>query len=85
MDRFYFVALMLYAIRNSMTDCPVAIVLAHIDSECGMYHTIEDLLEIEYAVCLAKHRSQGISYGKYDKCLDDNKFSERVLQYYDLV
>ena len=77
MDRFCFVAIMLFAIQHYMTNCSVVEVIDVIDHEReGMSRV--DYLELAFSNALDEHISRNVSFGVYDKYFDNLKFLERV-------
>ena len=77
MDRFYFVAIMLFAIQHYMTNCSIADVIDVIDREReGMSRV--NYLELAFSNALDEHVSRNVSFGVYDKYFNDLQFLERV-------
>ena len=77
MDRFCFVAIMLYAIQHNMVDCPVVEIIDKIDRyREGMSRV--DFLELAFLSALDEHDSRNVSFGVYDKYFDNSQFIERI-------
>ena len=77
MDRFCFVAIMLFAIQHYMTNCSIVDVIDIIDRERrGMSRV--NYLELLFLNALDEHVSRNISFGVYDKYFNDLQFLERV-------
>lgn len=77
MDRFCFVAIMLFAIQHYMTNCSIADVIDVIDREReGMSRV--NYLELAFSNALDEHVSRNVSFGVYDKYFNDLQFLERV-------
>lgn len=77
MDRFCFVAIMLFAIQHYMTNCSIVDVIDAIDREReGMSRA--DYLELAFSNALDEHVSRNVSFGVYDKYFNDLQFLERV-------
>ena len=77
MDKFCFVAIMLYAIQHYMVDRSVIDVIDKIDRyREGMSRV--DFLELAFSNALDEHISRNVSFGVYDKYFDNEQFRERV-------
>ena len=77
MDRFCFVAIMLFAIQHYMTNCSIVDVIDAIDREReGMQRV--NYLELAFSNALDEHVSRNVSFGVYDKYFNDLQFLERV-------
>ena len=77
MDRFCFVAIMLFAMQHNMIGCSVVDVIDIIDRERrGMSRV--DYLELCFLNALDEHISRNVSFGVYDKYFDNLQFLERV-------
>ena len=79
MDKFFFVSIMLFAIRRDMIDFSVIKVIDFIDRERGVLSRA-DFLELEFADAMYEHL-HGISVGVYDKYFDNQQFKGRVLPF----
>lgn len=80
MDKFYLVAIMLFAIQYDMVDNSIVDVINAIDRLRGIFPRAE-YLELVFADALYEHTIQGITFGKYDKYLTNQQFVERVLPF----
>lgn len=84
MDKFEFVALMLFAIQRNVRNYSVVKVLELLDNErlaISVYITRSDYLESIFCQCYIAHL-HGVSYGKYDKYFDsdDERFNRDTPQ-----
>lgn len=80
MDRFCFVAIMLFAIQHNMANCSIVDVIDIIDRERrGMSRV--NYLELLFLNALDEHVSRNVSFGVYDKYFNDLQFLERVWQF----
>ena len=77
MDRFCFVAIMLFAIQHYMTNCSIVDVIDIIDRERRSMSRV-NYLELLFLNALDEHVSRNISFGVYDKYFNDLQFLERV-------
>lgn len=78
MDKFYLVAIMLFAMQHYMIGCSVVDVIDVIDRERrGMSRV--DYLELCFLNALDEHISRNVSFGVYDKYL------ERIWPVYPLI
>lgn len=77
MDKFCFVAIMLFAIQRDMINCSIIDVINEIDHERDILSRA-DLLELEFADAMYKHLIHDVSFGVYDKYFDNEQFRERV-------
>lgn len=77
MDKFCFVSIMLFAIQRDMINCSIIDVINEIDYERDILSRA-DLLELEFADAMYKHIIHDVSFGVYDKYLDNEQFRERV-------
>lgn len=77
MDRFYFIAIMLFAMQRNMVNCSIVDVINEIDRERDILSRA-DLLEIEFADAMYKHCIHYVSFGTYDKYFDNQQFLERI-------
>lgn len=80
MDKYYFVAIMLYALQRDLIDYPVTSVLNLIDLE-RMELSREDFLCIVYSDAMTEHFQYGVSFGVYDKYLESEIFSDPALPF----
>lgn len=80
MDKFCLVAIMLFAIQYDRVDDSIVCVINEIDRMRGIIPRA-DYLELVFSEALYEHTIQGISFGKYDKYLDNQRFVERVLPF----
>ena len=80
MDKFCLVAIMLFAIQRDMVDYSVIDVIDTIDRERDILSRA-DFLELEFADAMYKHTIHDVSFGIYDKYLDNRQFVERVLPF----
>ena len=84
MDRFCFVAIMLFAMQHNMIGCSVVDVIDVIDRERrGMSRV--DYLELCFLNALDEHISRNVSFGVYDKYFDNLQFLERIWPVYPLI
>lgn len=80
MDKFCFVAIMLFAIQHYMDNCSVVDVIDTIDREReGMSRA--NYLELCFLNALDEHSSRNVSFGVYDKYFNNWQFVERVLSF----
>lgn len=80
MDRFCFVSIMLFAMQRDMVDCSVDLVIKCIDKYRGTMPRV-DYLELVFSDALYEHVVNDVSFGMYDKYLDNRQFVERVLPF----
>ena len=80
MDKFCLVAIMLFAIQRDMVDCSIVDVINAIDCARGIMSRV-DFLELEFSDALYDYNIHDISFGVYDKYLDNRQFVERVLPF----
>lgn len=80
MDKFCFVAIMLFAIQHDIVDCSIIDVIDAIDRERGIISRA-DYLELVFSDALYEYTIYDISFGIYDKYLDNQQFVERVLPF----
>ena len=80
MDKFCLVAIMLFAIQHDMVDNSIVDVINAIDRERGIIPRT-GYLELVFSDAFYEYTIQGISFGKYDKYLDNPQFVERVLPF----
>lgn len=77
MDKFYLVAIMLFAIQYDEVDNSIVDVINAIDRMRGIIPRA-DYLELVFSDALSDHTMYNISFGKYDKYLDNQQFVKRV-------
>lgn len=77
MDRFCFIAIMLFAMQRNMINCSIVDVINEIDSERDIL-TRAHLLELEFTDAMYKHIMHDVSFGTYDKYFDNQQFLERI-------
>ena len=80
MDKFCFVAIMLFAIQRDMVDYSVIDVIDAIDRARGNMSRA-DFLELVFSGALYEYTIHDVSFGIYDKYLDNRQFVERVLPF----
>lgn len=80
MDKFCLVAIMLFAIQRDMVDCSVVDVINAIDRARGIMSRV-DFLELVFSDALYDYNIHDVSFGVYDKYLDNQQFVERVLPF----
>lgn len=77
MDRFCFIAIMLFAMQRNMINHSIVDVINEIDSERDIL-TRAHLLELEFANAMYKHTMYDVSFGTYDKYFDNKQFLDRI-------
>lgn len=77
MDRFYLVAIMIFAMQRNMVNCSIVDVINEIDHERDILSRA-DLLELEFANATWKHNAHDVSFGIYDKYFNNQQFLERI-------
>ena len=80
MDKFCLVAIMLFAIQRDMVDYSVVGVINAIDRARGIIPRT-DYLELVFSDALYDYNIHDVSFGVYDKYLDNRQFVERVLPF----
>lgn len=80
MDKFCFIAIMLFAIQRDMVDYPIIDVINAIDRERDILSRA-DFLELVFSDALSEHDIYNVSFGVYDKYFDNRQFVERVLPF----
>lgn len=80
MDKFCFVAIMLFAIQHGMVDSPIVDVINAIDRVRGIVPRT-DYLEVVFSDALTEHIVHHVSFGVYDKYFYEQQFSYRVLPF----
>lgn len=77
MDRFCFIAIMLFAMQRNMINRSIVDVINEIDSERDILARAH-LLELEFANAMYKHIMYDVSFGTYDKYFDNKQFLDRI-------
>lgn len=77
MDRFCFIAIMLFAMQRNMINHSIVDVINEIDSERDILARAQ-LLELEFANTMYKHIMYDVSFGTYDKYFDNKQFLDRI-------
>lgn len=80
MDKFCLVAIMLFAIQHDMVDNSIVDVINAIDRVRGITPRA-NYLELVFSDALYEHTIHDVSFGIYDKYLDNQQFVERVLPF----
>lgn len=80
MDRFCLVAIMLFAIQRDMVDYSVVGVIDAIDEYRGTMPRV-DYLELVFSDALYEHVIHDVSFGIYDKYIENRQFVERILPF----
>lgn len=80
MDKFCFIAIMLFTIQRDMVDYPIIDVINAIDRERDILSRA-DFLELVFSDALMEHDIYNVSFGVYDKYFDNRQFVERVLPF----
>lgn len=80
MDKFCFIAIMLFAIQRDMVDYPIIDVINAIDRERDILSRA-GYLELVFSDALREHDIYNVSFGVYDKYFDNRQFVERVLPF----
>ena len=80
MDKFCLVAIMLFAIQRDMVDYTIIDVIKCIDRARGIMSRV-DFLELVFSDALYDYNIHDVSFGVYDKYLDNRQFVERVLPF----
>ena len=80
MDKFCLVAIMLFAIQRDMVDYSFIDVISAIDKQRGIMSRV-DYLELVFSDALYDYTIHDVSFGIYDKYLDNQQFVERVLPF----
>ena len=80
MDKFCLIAIMLFAMQRDMVDYSVVDVIDAIDRARGIMPRT-DYLELVFSDALDEHVVNDVSFGMYDKYLDNQQFKERVLPF----
>ena len=80
MDKFCLVAIMLFAMQRDMVDCSVECVIKCIDKYRGTMPRV-DYLELVFSDALYDHVIHDVSFGTYDKYIENRQFIERALPF----
>lgn len=80
MDKFCLVSIMLFAMQHDIVDYSVVDVIDAIDRARGIIPRT-DYLELVFSDALGEHVVNDVSFGMYDKYLDNEQFKERVLPF----
>ena len=80
MDRFCFVSIMLFAMQRDMVDYSVVGVIDAIDKYRGTMPRV-DYLELVFSDALYEHVIHDVSFGIYDKYIENRQFIERILPF----
>lgn len=80
MDKFFLVAIMLFAIQRDMIDNSIVDVINAIDRERDILSRA-DFLELVFSDAKCEHDVYNVSFGMYDKYFDNQQFVERVLPF----
>lgn len=80
MDKFCFIAIMLFAIQRDMVDYPIIDVINEIDRKRDILSRA-GYLELVFSDALREHDIYNVSFGVYDKYFDNRQFVERVLPF----
>ena len=80
MDRFCLVSIMLFAMQRDMVDYSVVGVINAIDMYRGTMPRV-DYLELVFSDALYEHVIHDVSFGTYDKYIENRQFVERILPF----
>lgn len=80
MDRFCLVSIMLFAMQRDMVDHSVVGVINAIDKYRGTIPRV-DYLELVFSDALYEHVIHDVSFGIYDKYIENRQFVERILPF----
>lgn len=80
MDRFCLVSIMLFAMQRDMVDYSVVGVIDAIDKYRGTMPRV-DYLELVFSDALYEHVIHDVSFGIYDKYIENRQFIERILPF----
>lgn len=80
MDKFCFVAIMLFAIQHDMVDDSIVDVINAIDRVRGIIPRA-DYLELVFSQAIYEHDIHNVSFGVYDKHFENRQFVERILPF----
>lgn len=70
MDRFCFIAIILFAMQRNMVNCSIV-------NERDILSRA-DLLEFEFSDAMYKHNMRDVSFGTYNKYFNNKQFLERI-------
>lgn len=73
-------AIMLFAIQRDMVDYSVECVIKCIDKYRGTMPRV-DYLELVFSDALYEHVIHDVSFGTYDKYIENRQFIERILPF----
>ena len=77
MDKFCFVAIMLFAMQRDMVDDSIVDVINAIDRIRDTMSRV-DYLELVFSDALYDHTIHDVSFGAYDKYFCNRQFVERI-------
>ena len=77
MDRFYLVAIMLFAIQHDMVDDSIVDVINAIDRVCDII-PCTDYLEFVFSDAMCEHYVYNVSFGIYDKYFDNRQGDGKI-------
>ena len=80
MDKFCLIAIMLFAMQRDMVDYSVVGVIDAIDKHRGTMPRV-DYLELVFSDALYEHVIHDVSFGIYDKYIENRQFVERILPF----
>lgn len=80
MDRFCLVSIILFAMQRDMVDYSVVGVINAIDKYRGTMPRV-DYLELVFSDALYEHVIHDVSFGIYDKYIENRQFVERILPF----
>ena len=80
MDKFCLIAIMLFAMQRDMVDCSVECVIKCIDKYRGTMPRV-DYLELVFSDAIYEHVIHDVSFGTYDKYIENRQFLERALPF----
>ena len=77
MDRYYLVAIMLFAIQHDMVDDSIVDIINAIDSVRGTISRT-DYLEFVFSDAMCEHYVYNVSFGIYDKYFDNRQGDGKI-------
>ena len=77
MDRFCFIAIMLFAMQRDIVNHSIVDIINYIDCERDILSRAH-FLELEFADAMHKHIMYDVSFGTYDKYFDNKQFLDRI-------
>ena len=80
MDKFCLIAIALFAMQRDMVDYSVVDVINAIDMYRGTMPRV-DYLELVFSDALYEHVIHDVSFGIYDKYIENRQFIERILPF----